>query len=315
MPFFRSEQHNSNKSTAHSLRTYLDADQGGQIFLLICRSIKRASLIAFRKGGILCRKGSMTLEAAFALPFFLFAVINILYAVNIIGTQSRINAALHQTGNKMAFAGYVYERTAGSVIPDGVAGVAMTHLYARGQILEYVGRDNLEHSCVAGGSAGVSLAGSTVMGEGDIIDLQVSYRVKPFISIMGFDGFAMSQRYYGKAWTGYDVTQYVSDTKQEDPMVYITETGTVYHVDRNCTYLNPSVESVSADLVDEKRNQAGGRYYPCEICGGSKAQGQVYITRQGSSYHSQINCSGLKRTIYTIPLSQAGGRGRCSKCG
>ena len=314
MSFLRLKQ-NTYKTTAHSLRTYLDADQVGQLILLIYRSLKRASFIAFRRGKILCRKGSMTLEAAFALPFFLFAVINILYAVNIIGTQSRINAALHQTGNKMAFAGYVYDRTVGSAIPESVAGVAMTQLYARGQILEYIGRSDLDHSCVTDGAAGVSLAGSTVMGEGDIIDLRVSYRVKPLISVMGFDGFAMSQRYYGKAWTGYDVAQHVSDLSQEDPMVYITKTGTVYHIDRNCTYLNPSVESVAATAVDDMRNQAGGKYYSCEICGGSKIQGQVYITRQGSSYHSQINCSGLKRTIYTVPLSQVGGRGRCSKCG
>ncbi len=315
MSFLRSKYHKSNKSTAHSLRAYLEADQGGHLVLFICRSIKRASFIAFRKGRAAYRKGSMTLEAAFALPFFLFAVINILYAVSIIGTQSRINAALHQTGNKMAFAGYVYDRTVGGAIPDSIAGVAMTHLYARGQILEYIGKSDLEHLCVEGGARGVSLAGSRVMEEGDIIDLRVSYRVKPLISVMGFDGFTMSQRYYGKAWTGYDVSGHVSDTGQEDPMVYITQTGTVYHTDRNCTYLNPSVKTVDAAAVDGLRNQTGGRYYSCGICGGSRAQGQVYITEQGSSYHSQINCSGLKRTIYTVPLSQVGGRGRCSKCG
>ena len=81
----------------------------------------------------------MTLEAAFALPLFLFAVLNILFAVNIIGTQSRINAALHQVGNKLAFAGYVYENTVGDALPDGLAGVAVTEGYARGQIVEYVG--------------------------------------------------------------------------------------------------------------------------------------------------------------------------------
>lgn len=257
----------------------------------------------------------MTLEAAFVLPFFLFAVINILFAVNIIGTQSRINAALHQTGNKMAFAGYVYEHTVGSVLPDSLAGVAMTNVYARGQILEYVGRDYLNRSCVVDGAGGISFAGSSVMEDGDIIDLQVSYKVKPFSGIMGFNGFTMTQRYYGRAWTGYDVTQYVSDTKQDDPMVYITETGTVYHTDRNCTYLNPSVESIPAVTVGEKRNQSGSKYYPCEICGAGTGMGQVYITKQGGSYHSRINCSGLKRTIYTVPLSQVDGRGRCSKCG
>lgn len=257
----------------------------------------------------------MTLEAAFVLPFFLFAVINIVFAINIIGTQSRFNAALHQTGNKMAFAGYAYERTVGNALPDSLAGVAMTELYARGQILEYVGRDYLNRSCVSDGANGISLAGSTVMGRGDIIDIQISYRVKPFAGIMGFDGFTMSQRYYGRVWTGYDVTQYVSSEQQEDPMVYITETGTVYHMDRNCTYLNPSVESVPSAIVGERRNQSGGKYYPCEICGAGTGMGQVYITGQGSSYHSRINCSGLKRTIYTVPLSQVGGKGRCSKCG
>lgn len=257
----------------------------------------------------------MTLEAAFVLPFFLFAVINVLFAVSMIGTQSRMNAALHQTGNKMAFSGYVYERTAGGVLPDSLAGVALTGLYARGQILEYVGRNYLEQSCVVGGAGGVSLMGSSVMEEGDIIDLQVSYRVKPFAELMGFPGFTMRQRYYGKAWTGYDVARSVSDPQEEDPMVYLTKAGTVYHRDRNCTYLNPSVEMVSADAVSDRRNPSGGKYHPCELCDGQLAGGQVYITSQGNRYHSRIQCSGLKRTIYTVPLSEAAGKGACSKCG
>ena len=315
MPFLRFMHYKSKKSTAHSLRAYLDTNQGGQTILSFCRSLKRVSLAIFRRKNVLRTRGSMTLEAAFVLPLFLFAVINILFAVNIIGTQSRLSAALHQTGNKMAFAGYVYERTIGSAVPDSLAGVVMSNMYARGQVLEYVGRDYLDQSCVVGGSGGLSFAGSSVMGDGDLIDLQVSYKVKPFSGIMGFSGFTMSQRYYGKAWTGYDVAQYVSDTGEEDPMVYITETGTVYHTDRNCTYLNPSVESIPALTVDSKRNRSGGKYYPCEICGAGTGMGQVYITQQGSSYHSRLNCSGLKRTIYMVPLSQVGGRGRCSKCG
>ena len=315
MPFLRLMKYKSNKSTAHSLRAYLDTVQCGHKFLSFCRSVKRVSFSTSRKVVRLRKKGSMTLEAAFVLPFFLFAVINILFAVNIIGTQSRFNAALHQTGNKMAFAGYVYERKVENVLPDSLAGVAMSSIYARGQILEYVGTGYLDQSCVVGGSGGVSFVGSSVMGDGDIIDLIVSYRVKPFAGIMGFDGFTMTQRYYGKAWTGYDVTQYVSDTRQEDPMVYITETGTVFHSDRNCTYLNPSVESVPAEAIGDMRNQSGAKFYSCEICGGYRGTNQVYITKYGSSYHSRINCSGLKRTIYTVPLSQVEGRGRCSKCG
>lgn len=300
MSFLRSGHRKPNKTTAHSLRAFKRS------FL---RSLKRASFITF------LRRGSMTLEASFVLPFFLFAVLNILFAVNIISAQSRISAALHQVGNKMAFAGYAYQKTSGSILPDGLAGVVLSQGYARGRILECVGREYLDQSCVEGGCNGVSLLGSSVMGEGDRIDLKVSYRVRPFVSLMGFEGFSMSQRYYGRAWTGYDVTGRAEDTDMEDPMVFITESGTVYHMDRNCTYLNPSVQSVAAGELSGLRNQSGGRYYPCGSCGGTGANGQVYITEYGDCYHSQIGCSGLKRTIYTVPLSQTGGRGRCSKCG
>lgn len=256
----------------------------------------------------------MTLEAAFALPFFLFAVLNILFAVNIIAAQSRIGAALHQVGNKMAFAGYAYENTVGGALPEGLSSVALSSGYARAQVISNVGSAYLTDSCVKGGAAGLSFAGSSVMEKGDIIDLRVSYRVKPFVELMGFDGFLMSQRYYGKAWTGYDASGSVSDMTTEDPMVYITETGTVYHLNRNCTYLNPAVEAVSAGMVKERRNDAGEKYAPCGLCG-MFSEGEVYITHYGSSYHSRLNCPGLKRTIYTVPLSEVGTRGRCSKCG
>ena len=105
MPFLRPQNLKITKSTAHSLRAYLAASQGSHFHKSLLRWVKGASFILSRK------RGSMTLEAAFALPFFLFAVLNILFAVNIIGTQSRINAALHQVGNKLAFAGYVYENS------------------------------------------------------------------------------------------------------------------------------------------------------------------------------------------------------------
>lgn len=309
MPFLRSRNLKFKKSTAHSLRAYLEAYQGSHIPNLVLRLAKGASFILSR------RRGSMTLEASFALPFFLFAVLNILFAVSIIGTQSRINAALHQVGNKLAFAGYAYENTVGDALPDGLAGVAVTEGYARGQIVEYVGRDYLENSCVKGGAGGLSFIGSSVMGEDDVIDLKISYRVRPFVELMGFDGFLLSQRYYGRAWTGYDVTGSAGSGTGEDPMVYITKSGTVYHLDRNCSYLNPKIETVSAQAVSDRRNASGAKYVPCGSCGAGGGADQVYITSYGSSYHRRLNCPGLKRTIYTVPLSEVGARGRCSKCG
>lgn len=308
MPFLESRHCKLSNSTAHSLQTNLKARQGEELPHKI-RLLKRVSFIFSR------RRGSMTLEAAFVLPLFLFAILNILFAVNIIGTQSRMNAALHQVGNKMAFAGYGYRAAAGENMPDGLAGIALTEGYARGKIVEYVGSSYLDQSCVKGGAGGLSFAGSSVMGEGDIIDLRVSYRVRPFAGLMGFDGFSVSQRYYGKAWTGYDASGSVSDFNEEDPMVYITETGTVYHLDRNCTYLNPKAETVPAESVSGRRNASGEKYAPCGFCGAITGGTEVYITTYGNNYHRILNCPGLKRTIYTVPLSKVGARGRCSKCG
>lgn len=303
MPFLRLHlTKNQDNSTTNSLRTHL---------AILHRNgpLKRASSFISRKSG-----ASVTVEAAFALPLFLFFMIQVMSAINMIGIQSRFGAALHQTGNRMAFAGYAYGKADAS-LPGEIALTALTQVYAKDQVLKSIGRDYLNNSCVHNGAAGVSFSGTNIMQENDIIEIRLSYRIAPIFPITGFQGFSVSQRYYGRAWTGYDVENGGGNFTEKDPMVYITETGTVYHTDRDCTYLNPSVQQVSASAIESYRNQSGAKYYACGLCGGTNAGTTVYITGQGNSYHHMITCSGLKRTIYTIPLSRTGGRGKCSKCG
>lgn len=293
----------TNLLTANSLRAHL--------FILYLREpAKRVSSFTSLK-----LRASLSVEASLAIPLFLFFMIQIMSAMNMIGIQSRLNAALHQTGNQMAFAGYVYEKTTEGALPDEIASTALTQAYAGNQVINYAGKKYLNQSCIKSGAAGISFQGTSIMQKNDIVEICLSYRVKSFFSLLGFDGFMMKQRYYGRAWTGYDVESGISDFTKEDPMVYITETGTVYHTNRDCTYLNPSIETIRADAVGDSRNQSGGKYMPCELCGKKGSSGIVYITSQGSGYHTLITCSGLKRTIYTIPLSEAGGRRKCSKCG
>lgn len=47
---------------------------------------------------------------------------------------------------------------------------------------------------------------------------------------------------------------------------YITATGTVYHKDYHCSYLQPSIQYVPQAQVDHLRNKDGGKYHACARC-------------------------------------------------
>ena len=262
-------------------------------------------------------KAGMAVEASLVLPFFLFFLVNILFAFDMLRLHGNLTAAMHQTGNKMAFYGYAYRAAAGdgAVFTEGIDSLLMSEGYARNQVINILGKDYLEHSCLSSGTTGLHFVKSSVMEENDIIELVASYRVRPFIKIMGFPDFSMENRYYGRAWTGYDAAGRQSSMSEEDPVVYVAEHGTVYHTARNCSYLNPSVEAVAAGMAAELRNESGGKYYHCERCKISEYQAVVYFTSQGNKIHGSLQCSGLKRTVYTVHLSETGGKGKCSKCG
>lgn len=149
--------------------------------------------------------------------------------------------------------------------------------------------------------------------EQDVVDVALCYRVKPAVDLLGFSGFSMANRCQMKAWTGYRVQKDVSEGEGDEEYVYITETGTVYHTDRGCSHLRLSVRSVDYADIAVLRNDDGGKYYECESCGNG-SEVNIYITDQGDRYHNSLECSGLKRTIYEIPLSQVGGRKPCSRC-
>lgn len=263
------------------------------------------------------QKASMVVEASIALPFFLFFLANILFSFDMLRLHGNLMAAMHQTGNKMAFYAYAYKSAIKDeiILTDGMDSVIWSEGYARNSVIDILGKEYLDHSCLSSGILGLHFVKSSVMKENEVIELVASYRVKPFIKVMGFPDFPMENRYYGRAWTGYDTAKRQSDMSIEDPIVYVAENGIVYHVARNCSYLNPSVEVIASGMISEFRNESGGKYYACERCSRSGYQAVLYITSQGNKVHGSLKCPGLKRTVYTLHLSEAGGKGKCSKCG
>ena len=129
-----------------------------------------------------------------------------------------------------------------------------------------------------------------------------------------FPGDAFSIDVYehckSRAWIGAKINE-----STDEQIVYVTETGTVYHKIPGCTHIKLSIETTTYDAVKDLRNSYGGKYSPCEKCGkGAKYAGVLYITETGDRYHTSIKCSGLKRSVTGIKISEVGERGKCSRC-
>lgn len=147
----------------------------------------------------------------------------------------------------------------------------------------------------------------------DCIDLYVVRQEQPVVRMIGFSSFYTSARCVIRKFTGYDTSQFGKQHTEED-MVYITPTGTVYHKDRGCHYLDLSISSVTLQELTSKRNKDGSKYYKCAYCP-KRVLDLVYIADYGTRYHTSVCCSELTRTVEAVPISQVGKRHACSKCG
>lgn len=315
MSFFRNLNSNCkhNKKTIVSPgRDLFSQDYTSQFFSIISEKRMSFAPSLHRKS----LKAGMTVEASLIIPFFLFFFMNLLFVFDVLRLHGNIMGALHQTGNKMAFYGYARKNGFESTDLFGMSVGNIFHReYAKRKVIDILGKEYLDHTCLVGGSQGLNFSKSSIMEEGDRIKIIISYKVRPLVGLPGFPAISMENRYYGRAWTGYDVENRVGNGEGEDLTVYVAENGTVYHMARNCAYLNPSIRAVSSAEVKDMRNEDGEKYDMCIGCKGSIYQAVVYVTSYGNKAHHSLSCSGLKRTVYTVHLSETEGKGKCSKCG
>ncbi len=174
---------------------------------------------------------------------------------------------------------------------------------------------NLEHLHQQGRQLSMMayMAGDSGLIRDDMVQLVHPERISPVVPILGYPGTTIVSCCYMRAWTGYDVEHRAEGGEGEETYVYITDGGSAYHMARNCTHLTLSITLAGKEEMETLRNASGGRYRPCERCGGD-GSGIVYITKEGDRYHNTIECSGLKRSVRCIPISEAVGRTPCSRC-
>ncbi|MBR5766640.1 MAG: pilus assembly protein [Lachnospiraceae bacterium] len=244
-------------------------------------------------------KGSLTIEASLAVPVFMFAVFMVMSVINLMRFHLNLQEAVHQEASRLSLYAYdKWEVSEGSV---------------KSAILGRMDDSVKDKAPVKGGVDAIDLCLSR-LDDREIIEINASYDAQLPYDLSGIFNKRFTARCLMHTYIGYEKgLADVSDRLKDEEYVYVTETGTVYHRDRECTYLRLSIKKVSRDSVKDLRNSNGHKYYPCEKCG-KRAGSTVYITKDGTCYHGSLDCSGLKRTIHCIPLSKVGGRGPCSRC-
>ena len=249
------------------------------------------------------RKGGLTVEAALALPLWLgalFALAGLLQAQML---AEQVNHHLCMTARKAA---------AYSVSEDGISQAELLQCFYSG-----LSGGTLQTGLIRGGAAGILLTVTEDRQDG-IFCLKAVYSVK-LPGVFGIKkSYTATDKVYGRIWTGIRLPDGdgSGSASGKGQSYYVAENGVVYHTDAGCTYLDLSIHAVSGDSLQYKRNLYGSRYVPCSKCAGDPGN-TVYITNQGEAWHTDPNCSGLKRTVNLQDEEEAHEHGLrpCPRCG
>ena len=236
-------------------------------------------------------RGSVTIEASLVFPIFLFFVMSLYHMCYSRIADNIVYEAAIETAEYMAEYAYLDENNI---------------LLPTYKFQEYVDDKTIVSHYVDGGIQGISFIGTNPLDDEGYVVLKVQYKSKvsvPFLpGLSKMHSFEIRQ----KAYVGADETV-DNDGDNNDSYVYVTDNRDVYHSTRMCTYLNLSIRA------DDVAGAEAGGYSICEICGYGDEK-IVYVTDYGRRYHRDIKCSGLKRTVYRVKLSEVDGLGGCVRC-
>lgn len=241
-----------------------------------------------------CRRASFTLEAAVILPLVAGFLVSLLFFFRLLQIQAAVESALSYAGRKTAAQVYIANQPATEL--------AMAEVY----FLKGLEQSELTDRYVLGGKIGISLLSSDFSE--DYVSLQARYYVKLPIPFFSVKGISVVQNSQNKRWVGETAAN-----GEEEVWVYVTPYGEVYHTSSRCPYLDLTIHVAEMGAVKNMRNRNGSRYEACMYCGGT-GNGTVYVTDYGEVYHSTLSCTGLKRTIEKVLLSESRKDRLCSKC-
>lgn len=292
-----------------------------------------------RKRGRRVRRisASLTVEAALILPGLFSVFLFFLSFLQIVRMEQQIYYTAAEVVEGTAACGYVLKYASQEVealwendkeyfeAMDFAADIlqgAGDALWFRGMMQAKLTDTGCIDSLVEGGMSGIDFWGSEVYAEDEMTVVRMEFQITfpvfgKFLPKLSFQRNVIMRSFSGVGEFEHDEEggDGEGEAEEEEGYVYVTETGTVYHVRENCTYIRLSLEQTEGSKIAEKRNQYGGKYYPCEACIKAGAVPEkVWITKTGTRYHAKKDCSKIKRTVRKIPISEASDYRPCSRC-
>ena len=271
-------------------------------------------------------KASLTIEASIVLPIFLSIVMALMSFMEVLQIQTRIQVGMKEAVTKATGYYYVLENMSqaediggkdGEELASIIVQGAITSAYLKQSMVSFVGADYLNNSWIDGGQNGITVWESAFPDADGNLDMMVTYKIKvPFLP-NSLGTVKMTQRECQRVWHGNKIVNNEDkedSVQNEDRQVYITETGSVYHTNINCSYIKLSVKQIRHNEVVNYRSEDGSKYYACERCKKGGSGFFVYITSSGNRYHTDPECSALRRNVKTVWLSEVKDRRCCSRC-
>lgn len=256
-------------------------------------------------------RGSFTVEAAFAVPVFIFGIMTFMYLFQILLMQIQLQGAMAEASKDLSKLAYIQSDKEESANTIGGS------LAVKTEVNKYFSaKDRYKSFC----KNAISYSESKCPGEDGKIDLVADYKVQIPTPIFRLKALPFAQRIKTRGFIGTDELLYCGNREnsgEDNDYVYITETGTVYHETMECSSLNLKISECAIEEVTQKRNTAGGKYKRCEkCCKDLRDTARVYICEDGDRFHIDLECSGLKRTIRRVRLAEVKENMRaCYRCG
>ena len=263
------------------------------------RAVKRTSFFTS------FRTASLTVEAALELPlFFVLSAIILQYAC-VMRTAAQYSGSLATTAQEMAIA--AYKEQYGDA--NHIIRAALSDSWASSQVISTAPDKNAVRNA--------TFLNSSYLKGDDFIRLVLSYQPKPKYSLIRLPFTFFVQKAVIRGWVGKDGNSGRKSGQKEEQdshkTVYVTEHGSVYHTNPDCSHLKVTIIPVSKQQLKYARNTSGGKYKKCPYCG-SHSTGQYYVDPYGGCWHTSVSCPSLKRTVHETDLDECGHMHECKDC-